>query len=253
MTATTQHSSTIDAAVRTELLPTGKLRAGVVRAPAAGVFFVSVDDQMRPDGVTVDIARDLARSLSAEATFQIFPNSGKCTDALAAGDVDVAFMPVDDERRCKVDFGPAYFLLRSTFLVNAPEIATIAGYRQGGRRFVGIAGTTTLRAAIRTFGPERAIEARGVEEAIALFGSGAADAVALSDDYLRVLQAEHPGSIVMEEAFQETSISIAVGKGKRVALDLATGFLEGAKVSGLVRRVFDRHGLGKEPVAPAGL
>ncbi|CAH1693504.1 Amino acid ABC transporter substrate-binding protein (PAAT family) [Hyphomicrobiales bacterium] len=242
-----------DAEARQALLSTGKLRAGVVRAPAAGVFFVSADDPMSPRGVTVDIARELARSLGAEATFNVFPNSGECTDAVAAGGLDVAFMPVDDERRRKVDFGPAYYLLRSTFLVDGAGVATIAGYRQHGRRFVGIAGTTTLRAAIRTFGAERAVDVPSVEEALALFASGAVDAVALSEDYLRVVQANHPGSVVMAEAFQETSISIAVGKNRPVALRLATAFLENAKMTGLVRRIFNEHGLGNEPVAPAGL
>nr|WP_283771543.1 transporter substrate-binding domain-containing protein [Chelatococcus sp. YT9] len=241
-----------NATARHALLTTGKLRVGVVRAPTAGVFFVSVDDQMRPDGVTVDIARELAHSLDADATFQVFPNSGECTEALAADVVDVAFMPVDDERRRKVDFGPAYYLLRSTLLVDGAGIASIAGYRQRGRRFVGIAGTTTLRAAIRTFGAERAIDVPSVDEAIALFASSVVDAVALSEDYLRAVQAGYPGSVVMAEAFQETSISIAVGKEKPVALHLATTFLENAKTAGVIRRIFDSHGLGDEAVAPAG-
>lgn len=254
MAPVTLQTTLIDAAVGRELLPTGKLRVGVVRAPTSGVFFVSVDDQMMPHGVTVDVASALAQSLGTDTTFNVFPNSGECTEALASGGVDVAFMPVDSDRRQKVAFGPAYYLLRSTFLIaSGDSIRTIADYRERGKRFVGIADTTTLRAAIRTFGSERAIDARGVEEAMALFASGAADAVALSEDYLRVVQADHPGSIVMEETFQETSISIAVGKGKQAALDLVTGFLEGAKASGMMRQVFDRHGFGNEPVAPAGV
>lgn len=236
---------------RRQLLPTGMLRAGVVRAPAAGVFFVGVDDRGTPRGVTVDIATALADGLGVAPLFSVFPNSGECTDALAAGGIDVAFMPVDAVRRARVDFGPAYYLLRSTFLLAAGSgLRTGADYRARGRRFAGIAGTTTLRAAARTFGEDRAVEARSVEDALALLGSGAVDAVALSEDYLRMVQPDFPGSVVMQDAFQETSISIAVGKGRADALALAGTFLDSAKAAGVVRAIFDRHGLADEPVAP---
>lgn len=242
----------IDRASRRSLLFDGQLRVGVVQAPVAGVFFVALDDASIPRGVTVDIARELARHFDLEPAFTVFPNSGECTEAVAAGCVDIAFMPVDDFRRGRVDFGPAYYLLRSTFLL-APGLdgCTVEGYRQKGRRFVGIAGTTTLRAAIRAFGDERATQARSVENALEMFAAGDVDAVALSEDYLKAVQAQHPGSSVMAEAFQRTSISIAVAKGNRAALDQATTFLEGAKADGTIRQIFDRHGLGDEPVAPA--
>lgn len=243
----------IDRASGRSLPFVGQLRVGLVQAPAAGVFFVALDETRSPRGVTVDLARELARHLDLEPAFTVFPNSGECTEAVAAHRVDVAFMPVDDVRRGRVDFGPAYYLLRSTFLL-APglEGCTVEGYRQQGRRFVGIAGTTTLRAAIRAFGDERATEARSVEDALAMFAAGDVDAVALSEDYLKAVQAEYPGASVMVEAFQQTSISIAVGKGDRAALDQVTAFLEDAKADGTVRDIFDRHGLGDEPVAPAG-
>lgn len=236
-----------------ELAPEGKLRAGVVRAPQGGVFFVSVDEQAQPVGVTVDLIRQFARDLQLEPVFSVFPNSGECTDAVASGGIDIAFMPVDAERRRKVDFGPAYYLLRSTFLLAAGTgIRTIADYRQRGRRFVGIAGTTTLRAAIRTFGAERAVEARGVDEAMAQFAGGAVDAVALSEDYLAMAQPNYPGSSVMEDAFQETSISVALPRQRPLAFALAGRLLEQAKSSGQVRAIFDRNGLSGEAVAPVG-
>ena len=36
-----------------------------------------------------------------------------------SGALDVAFMPVDAERRERVDFGPTYFIIESTYLVRA--------------------------------------------------------------------------------------------------------------------------------------
>lgn len=253
MTALASPSSGIDAAGRRELLPTGALRVGVVRAPAAGVFFVEVDTGSRPIGVTVDLGTDLARLLDVDPMFEVFPNSGECTEALAGGRLDVAFMPVDEFRRSRVDFGPAYYLLRSTFLVAAGTgVHSRASYQERGKRFVGIAGTTTLRAAERTFGKDRALEARSVDEALERFASGDVDAVALSEDYLRAIQPDFPGSELMADAFQETGVSIAVGKGKAQALGIVSTFLENAKETGQVRLIFDRHGLAHELVAPVG-
>lgn len=244
----------IDAAATSELAPRGRLRAGVIRAPEAGVFFVAVGADRAPRGVTADIFLALGGTLGLAVDFGVFPNSGECTDALARGEIDVAFMPVDDIRRAKVAFGPAYYLLRSTFLIAAgAESRTIAEYRERGKAFVGIAGTTTLRAAIRTFGGERASEARDVDEAVARFARGAVDAIALSEDYLRAVQPRFPGSVVMEDAFQETSISIAVPKDRPQASALVAEFLETAKAAAAIRRIFDGRGLAGEPVAPPGV
>jgi len=241
------------AAAARELAPTGRLRAGVVQAPLAGVFFVLATEGS-PEGVAVDILTALAEASGIPVEFSVFPNSGECTEALAAGAIDVAFMPVDDERRRKVAFGPAYSFVRSTFLIGAgSDIRSLADYQMRGRRFVGIAGTTTLRAAVRMFGPERAVAAPSVAEAMRQVSTGAADAIALSEDYLRRVQPEVPGSHLLAEAFQETSVSVAVPNGRPVALAYVGAFVERAKQSGLLRGIFDRHGLEAQPLAPAGV
>src|SRR6185436_16597836 len=81
-----------------ELTPTGKLRAGIVYAPALSVFFAVREADGRPRGVTVDLVDELARQLGVAAEFMVAPNSGLVTDAVESGAVDVGFMPVDDER-----------------------------------------------------------------------------------------------------------------------------------------------------------
>jgi len=119
-----------------ELAPSGVLRMGLVEAPHAGLFFVE-KEPLR--GVTVDLGAALAKELSLPIDYRVFPNSGECTEATSPGEIDVAFMPVDEERRAKVAFGPAYYLLRSTYLVSgASGLMSLAAVDEEHVRVVGI-------------------------------------------------------------------------------------------------------------------
>ncbi len=100
-----------------ELAPTGSLRVGVVAAPKANVFFVAIDADGKPRGVTVDLGDVLARTLDVASEFIVAHNSGELTDALERGLIDVAFLPVDEERKKRVAFGPVYVQFESTCLV----------------------------------------------------------------------------------------------------------------------------------------
>ena len=234
----------------TQLAPTGTLRVGVVQAPTAGVFFVSVEDGV-PQGVTVDLGAALARQLGVPVAYTIYPNSGECTEATATGALDVAFMPVDAHRQTRVAFGPAYYLLESTYLVSAASgIETLADVDRTGVRVVGIADTTTIRASARTLTQTVPVAIRGVDEAIAMLSDGRADALALSRDSLNQVRTGIPGSRITPGGFQHTTISIAVPPGRPEALAAVTEFLETAKQAGLVRRALDAVGLAAEAVAP---
>ena len=237
-----------------ELAPSGTLTVGIVEAPNAGAFFITKDRMSgQPSGVTVDLGAELARKMGVPVAYRIYPNSGECTEAASSGAVDVAFMPVDEERRSKVAFGPAYYLLESTYLVSgASGIESLAEVDQARVRIVGIANTTTIRAATRTLKNTVPIPARSVDEAVGLMRTGRADALALSRDSLRPILAELPGSRILEGGFQQTSISIAVPRNRPAALAYVTDYLERAKASGLVRQIFDKAGLQDEAVAPAG-
>jgi polar amino acid transport system substrate-binding protein len=154
-----------------ELTPTGKLRAGIAYAPALSVFFAVRDADGRPRGVTVDLADELARRLGVAADFMVAPNSGLVTDALESGAVDVAFMPVDDERKMRVAFGPSYCLIESTYMVTgASGIRTLAEVDRPNVRVVGIANTTTIRAAGRSLKNTTITAATSVEAAVECFG-----------------------------------------------------------------------------------
>jgi len=228
-----------------------KLRIGLVEAPSAGVLFVARRPDGAPFGVTADLGAALARALGRPAIFTVFPNTGAATDATHAGSIDVTFMPVDDLRRQLVDFGPGYYQLESTYLVSgASGITDVAQVNRPGLRVVAIAGTTTFRASARTLTATQPVPVPSVADAVNLMRSGQADALALSRDSLQPFLAELPGSRIVTGGFQQTMVAIAVPKGRTDALRAVSDWLNGAKASGLVRQVFDAHGLQAEAVAP---
>ncbi len=233
-----------------ELAPTGTLRVGVVTAPAASAFFAVRDgDSVR--GVTVDLLRGFAEKLKVPIDLQVYDNSGQVTEAVASGACDIAFMPHDAERAKKVDFGPAYFLIESTYLVPAGSaIKSIDEVNRPGARVVAIANTTTGRSARRTAPQAEHIEVPSVDKMTEMARTGEGDAFALTHDSLAGLMPKLPGARILPGHFQQTGINVAVPKGRAAALKAATALLADAKASGAVRRAFDAAGFKDAAVAP---
>ena len=234
-----------------ELAPTGKLRVALVFAPEKSIFFVVKDANGKPRGVTADIADALANKLNLPLEYVLFPNSGLATDAVESGAVDVSFMPVDEERKKRVAFGPNYVLGESTYMVTAALPArTIEDVDRAGVRVIGIANTTTVRAATRTLKNASISSVASVAEAVAMLRDGKADAFALSRDSLPTYVKQVPGSRITDGAFQQIGIAIAVAKGKPAALAAVTEFMDDAKKHGAVRKALDDAGFADITIAP---
>jgi polar amino acid transport system substrate-binding protein len=233
-----------------QLAPTGTLRGGVVIAPAASAFF-AIRDGGDVKGVTVDLIRGFATALKLPLALQVFDNSGQVTDAVAKGDCDLAFMPQDAERAKRVDFGPAYYFIESTYLVPAGStITSIDEVNRPGRRIVAISNTTTARSARRTAPNAIVEEVPRVDKMTEMARHGQGDAFALSHDSFAGLLPKLPGARVLPGNFQQTGISVAVPKGRATALQIASELVEVAKTSGLVRRALDAAGFPGAVVAP---
>jgi len=242
-------SAAADERLMKELAPTGKLRVGVVFAPSKSLFF-NVKDGERAAGITADIAAALAQKLGVPVEQLLFPNSGLATDALEAGTVDVSFMPVDEDRKKRIAFGPDYVIAESTYMVTAASGAKTADdVDKAGMRVIGIAGTATIRLVTRTLKNTTITPVTSVDDAIAAMRDGKADAFALSRDSLPTYIKQVTGSRMTEGAFHYLSIAIAVAKNKPAALAAVTEFMNEAKKNGELRRIFDKHGFG-DPVAP---
>jgi polar amino acid transport system substrate-binding protein len=232
--------------------PGGKLRVAIAISPAPGPFWAGRDPASGlPKGVTVDLGRAMAEALGVGLQLVVYANSGAITEAGAADGWDVTFVPADATRRKLLDFGPVYSEAESTFLVRpGVSIATLADVNKAGVRVAGISNTTTIRAMGAYLSNTTPQGLPTVEAAIDQLKSGEIDAFGMGRDELVTLSAGVPGSHVLAGHFFQTTAAVAVPKGHAAALAFATAFVDDAKKSGLLRRIFDANGLRDAPVAP---
>jgi len=240
------------AAPAKEVAPGGTLRVGIGVGPVPSAFWATRDPASgEPRGVTVDLARAMAKDLGVPLQLVVYPNSGEVTNAGPRGEWDVAFMPVDEVRARSVDFGPAYYLTASTYLVPAGSpIRTLAEVDRPGVRVAGVEGTTTARSAARSLKNNTVKTYRTADELFELIRSGNADAIALGRESLAGMQAKLPGSRILDGHFQATGTAVAVPKGRPEALRYVSSFIEKSKKDGTVRGALDAAGLKGSPVAP---
>lgn len=191
------------------------------------------------------------KALDVPVEIVVAATTGELTDACTSGAIDIGFMPADEERRNRVDFSQPYFVIESTYLAaGSSDIKTLAEVDRPEITVVGIAGSTTMRAAGRSLKAAKVVPAKSVDEAMAMMRAGSAQAFALTHDALPPLQKQLPGSRILDGAFQTTGVAIAVQKYRPAALAYIKDFIESAKANGIVRRAFDDAGLNQLPIAP---
>ncbi|MEJ1974730.1 MAG: transporter substrate-binding domain-containing protein [Acetobacteraceae bacterium] len=242
----------LGAAPAAEVAPSGTLRVAIAISPAPSAFWAVRDPASgQPRGVAVDLGRALAKRLGVPVQLVVYDNSGKITQAGESGGWDVAFLPVDAERRQALAVGPNYSVSDSTFLVPAgSSIQTLAEVDRPGVRVFGIGGTTTARAAAGWLKHTTVTERPSVEALVALVKAGQADAIALDRESLAGLMPDLPGARILAGHFHVLEDAVAVPKDHPLALAAVTAFMTAAKADGTVRKALDDAGLRDAQVAP---
>lgn len=237
-----------------QLAPGGSLRAAIAVGAASSAVWNTVDPATGAFcGVSADLARALSEWLGLDLRLVAFPSSGAIIEAAEADVWDVGFVPVDAERKKHVAFSANYFLGESTYMVRAGSTArTVQDVDAPGIRVVGIEGTATLRSARKTLQRATAQETAKLDDALALFSSGEADALALSRESIASLLPRFPGAYAVAGHFHATGTAVAVRPGRPLAVDIVDQFVREAILGGLLRTIFDRNGLAGAAVPPPG-
>ena len=252
--AATAGAQAIDPTVLAQLAPTGKLRVGVAAGLTPGTGNVAIaPGAARPQGIGADLGAALGTRLGMAVEWVTYPNSGALAEAGTTGAWDVAFMPVDEQRKQKLDFGAAHIVLESTWMVGpGSSIRMLADVDRPGTRVVGVENTASARAALRYLKNVTVGLVKSTDEGFELLRTGKVDVTGGSRESLVVLAALLPGSRVLDGAYLNSYVAVGVPKGRPAALAYASAFVEEAKASGLVRRSLDSFGMQSAVIPPAG-
>ena len=239
----------ITSAVRNDLAPGGKVRAGI----NYGNFILAQKDKSSGEsrGVAVDLANELARRLGVPLEIVAYDSVTALGDAAPANAWDIAFLGSDPQREKIMSFSGAYVELDATYLVAATSALKNASE-------VDRAGLTVTAAAranyelwlARNIKHAKLLSVANNDAAFALLAEGRADALGGLTEALMKLQAKLPGSRILEGRFMAVQQSIALPKGKDAGLGFVKSTVEEAKASGLVARAVERTGAKGVKVAP---
>jgi polar amino acid transport system substrate-binding protein len=117
--------------IRADLAPTGCLRASI----NLGNPVLAQGTPGEPAGVTVDIAREVARRLSVPVELLCVDAARKSYEAMAAGDADLCFLAVEPAREAEVAFTAPYVVIDGVYAVPlSSALVTVADVDRPGVR-----------------------------------------------------------------------------------------------------------------------
>jgi polar amino acid transport system substrate-binding protein len=237
-------------AVVADLAPTGRLRAVV---NLGNPILASKNEMGQPRGVSVDLARELARRLGVDAELLSVASAGASVDALADGRVDIGFFAIDPERAATTAYTEPYVRIEGSYLVRSESRIHVNEEvdRQGIRVAVGnrSAYDLFLTRNLQQATIERAPTSPAVVDFLLAHGLDVAAGVKqqLEKDAKRL-----GGLRLLPGHFMMINQAMGMARGKKAGARYLAAFIEDVKASGFVAEALARHGIEGASVAPPG-
>lgn len=236
--------------VQKALLPAGKLRAAI----NYGNIVLARQDAAtgEPGGVSVALARELAKRLGVGLEIFGFDAAGKVFAETDNNVWDIAFLAIDPVRGQKVLFTAPYVLIEGTYLVNrnGPLYSIDDVDAQGVRVAVGKGAAYDLFLT-RKLKKAEIIRADTSAAAIGLFLEKNLDAAAGVRQPLEKAAEGNARLKVLPGSFTSIRQAMATPKKNQVALGYLNVFIEEMKASGFVARELKKSGQDSADVASA--
>ena len=236
-------------AVRTDLAPAGKVRAGI----NYGNFILAARDPSSgaSGGVAIDIAEDLGRRLSVPVELVAYDSVAAMVDAARAGAWDIAFLGIDPAREAEISFTAAYLEIEATYLVPpGSPLRTASEVDQKGVRVAAPARANYELFLGRTLKQAELVRAQGADAAFGLLVTGQVEALAGLREELIGYAERLPGARALDGRFMAVQQAVGVPKGRDTGLAYLRGVVEDMKASGLVGRAIARTAARGVTVAP---
>ena len=231
-----------------EFAPTGTLRAAINQGN-------TVLAQKGPNGevlgITVDLARELARRLGLPIELITFDAAGKVFEALKRGIWDIAFLAVEPVRAAEIDFTAPYVLIEGTYMVpKDSSLRKIEDVDRAGIRIAVATGSAYDLYLTRTIKHATLLRAPTGPAALDMFVRDKLEAAGGVKQPLVEFAAAHPSLQVMDGRFMAIQQAMGMPKGRSKAHAYLRSFVEEMKASGFCADALKRSNQPDAVVAP---
>jgi polar amino acid transport system substrate-binding protein len=232
-----------------ELAPTGVLRAGINLSNF--LLVTGKNPAGDPEGVSPDMAREIATRLNVPVKYVTFKSPGELADQAGKGVWDIGLIGAEPQRAETIAFTAAYAEIEATYLVPAgSRLKTIAEVDAAGVR-IAVTGRSAYGLWLdRNIKHAELVRSETLDSAFEQFVGGNLEALAGLKPRLLSDRDKLPGARIIDGRF--TSVQQAVGTAKKNTAGAAflRDLVEEAKASGLVARLIERHKVRGLSVAP---
>jgi polar amino acid transport system substrate-binding protein len=232
-----------------DLAPTGKLRAAInLSNPVlAGREAVSG----APCGISVDLARELARRLGVAIELVPYDAAGKVVAGLAAGEWDVCFLAIDPLRAEEISFTAPYAVIEGVYLVAeaSPVRSNAEIDRVGTRVGVIVASAYDLHLS-RELKQATIVRAATADAVMELMVAGRLECVAGVKPQLEADAARAGGMRMLPGRFMAINQAMGTPRGREAAAAYLNEYVDEVKSSGFVAKAFADNRITGASMAP---
>jgi polar amino acid transport system substrate-binding protein len=250
-TAAKQEYTPMSQDAKSELAPTGVLRAGINLSNFLLVTGKSASGD--PQGVSPDVAAEIARRLGVAVKYVPYKTPGELADMAGTDAWDIGLIGAEPQRAEKIAFTAAYCEIEATYLVPAGSpLKAIADVDKAGVR-IAVTGRSAYGLWLdRNIKNGTLVRSDTLDSAYDQFVKDKLDALAGLRPRLISDVKKLPGARILDGQF--TAVQQAVGTAPKNTAGAAflRKFVEEAKASGFVKQLIERHNVVGLSVAPPG-
>ncbi len=239
----------ISSAARAEIAPSGVCRAAINLDNAVLVQRDAHSGAL--SGVAVDLATAFAQMLDVPLELEGFESAAKIVLEADASRWDISFFATDPERALKVWYSPAYVVIEGSYMVRADStfLSNADVDQTGVKVAVGVGAAYDLYLT-RHLVKAELVRLRDSPAAIEAFVAGQSDVVAGVRQPLLRYAGEQPGYRVLAGHFTTIQQAMVAPRGRPLAAEVMTRFIEAMKASGAVEQALRRARQSGASVAP---
>lgn len=237
-------------ALRKIMAPTGVLRATI---NVGNPVLAGLDANHQPLGVSVDLARLIAKRLEVELELLVLASAGEAVDVVSREEADMGFFALDPRRGENIEFTAPYVFIEGCYLVceDSPITAQEEVDRLGQRIVVGKGSAYDLYLS-RTIEQAELVRAPTSPKVVAYFREHQLDIAAGVKQQLEAGIEEFGGMRLLPGHFMTIQQAMGVPKGRLPeAAAFLSAFIEEVKAQGEVARLLEKHGIQGASVAPS--